>query len=90
MEELGSRLQLSSVASSTFFAQSDESSTAEASSTIELGSDTFYARSNDSSSGEGSGTQKHGSNFGCAQSDDGCSAEAIRKTLEDIKKSERK
>jgi len=47
MEELRSRLRISSVASSTFFARSDESSTAEASSTIELGSDTFYARSDD-------------------------------------------
>ena len=41
MEELRSRLRISSVASSTFFARSDESSTAEASSTIELGSNTF-------------------------------------------------
>jgi hypothetical protein len=81
IEELRLRLRISSVASSTFFAQSDESSTAEASSTIELGSDTFYARSDDSSSGEGSGTEKHGSNFGYAQSDDGSSAEAIRKRI---------
>jgi hypothetical protein len=81
MEELRSRLRVSSVASSTFFARSDESSTAEASSTIELGSDTFYARSNNSNSGEGSGTEKHGSNFGYAQSDDGSSAEAIRKSI---------
>jgi len=49
IEELRLRLRISSVASSTFFAQSDESSTAEASSTIKLGSDTFYARSNGSS-----------------------------------------